>query len=277
MARQELPGGGWRRSGGVVPFPSKPSNNNQKQRVAVIWRMAGEVRLEGRAGALKFGADWPIEKGNAMRAQAVVRGTNRGRRIMAIAGIAASSLFQALNFSAQQTKAQKFQSEFQQLGQDLQSGNLSQAQSDFAALQSAFGSSSGTSSASATATTGATSTQTSGKGLFSELAQLGNDLQSGNLTAAQQDYATAQQDLQQAGASSGHHHHHHGGGGAQNSATQSAVSQLFAELGSALQSGSLSNAQTAYASLQQEFTQLESGGNGTTSSSGTGSTVSAFA
>jgi hypothetical protein len=82
------------------------------------------------------------------------------------------------------------QSQLQQLGLALQSGNLAAAQQAFSALpqNAAQG---GTSS-----TGGSTSNQSS-------LAALGQALQSGNLAAAQQAFSQ----VQQAG---GHHHHHHG-------------------------------------------------------------------
>ena len=51
---------------------------------------------------------------------------------MSIAGIA-SSIFSQL--SSVQSKPQTPQSAFQQLAQDLQAGNLTQAQTDFATLQ----------------------------------------------------------------------------------------------------------------------------------------------
>jgi hypothetical protein len=53
---------------------------------------------------------------------------------MSVAGILSSGLF---NYAAQSVNnnVQQFRQEFQQLGQDLQSGNLSAAQTDFATLQ----------------------------------------------------------------------------------------------------------------------------------------------
>ena len=51
---------------------------------------------------------------------------------MSVSGISSSNLFDS-NQSVQ-NNMQKFRQEFQQLGQDLQSGNLSAAQSDFATL-----------------------------------------------------------------------------------------------------------------------------------------------
>jgi outer membrane protein assembly factor BamD (BamD/ComL family) len=157
---------------------------------------------------------------------------------MCVSGLAASSIFQLLlHPSSTQSNFQKFQKEFHQLGQDLSSGNLSQAQSDFASLEAPV------------QATSAASTQTTP--LASAMAQLSQDLQSGNLSAAQQDYATVQKDLQQTSIS-GHHHHHHHAASAQDS-FQNPINQLFAQLGQALQAGNLSSAQTAYATLQQDF------------------------
>jgi len=54
---------------------------------------------------------------------------------MSVLGIAASSFFAAFHPGAAQSKFQQIRQDFQKLGQDLQSGNLSQAQTDFSALQ----------------------------------------------------------------------------------------------------------------------------------------------
>ena len=53
---------------------------------------------------------------------------------MSVAGISSSNLFD-FNSQSVQNRKQQFQQEFQQLGQDLQSGNLSAAQTDFTTLQ----------------------------------------------------------------------------------------------------------------------------------------------
>ena len=151
---------------------------------------------------------------------------------MSVSGVSSSS---SLSQSMQtwQAKAQKIQSEFQQLGQDLQAGNLSQAQSDFSTLSQ-----------------NVSGPLQSNSALAQAFSALGSALQSGNVSAAQQAYTTLQQDVQQAGQGH-HHHHHHGGSSSQttNSSTGSTLSQLFSSLGSALQSGNLSAAQTAYSTL----------------------------
>lgn len=99
---------------------------------------------------------------------------------MSIASIS-SSLF---NHTPQvaQNNFQNFQKEFQQLGQDLQSGNLSAAQSDFATLQKDEPQSS-------------ISEASQSSPIAQAFSQLAKDLQSGNLSAAQQDYSSIQQDF----------------------------------------------------------------------------------
>ena len=87
--------------------------------------------------------------------------------------------------------------EFQQLGQDLATGNLSGAQSDFAILQQAL----------APATSNAATSSSTANPLTQAFQQLSNDLNSGNLTGAQKDYTAIQQDLQN--QFTGHLHHHH--------------------------------------------------------------------
>jgi outer membrane protein assembly factor BamD (BamD/ComL family) len=157
---------------------------------------------------------------------------------MSVSGISSSSLF---NTQGVQSTFQQFQQEFQQLGQDLQSGNLSAAQSDFSTLQNLLSQNS-------------SATAHSNNPIAQAFSQLAKDLQSGNLSAAQQDFTTLQQDFQNQSAqnqtqSTPGHHHHHGGSGS------SELSQLFTELGTALQSGNLSTAQQAYNSLAQQFQQ----------------------
>jgi Skp family chaperone for outer membrane proteins len=160
---------------------------------------------------------------------------------MSVSGISSSS-YLSQSVQSWQAKAQKIQSEFQQLGQDLQAGSLTQAQSDFSMLSQ-----------------NVSSPLQSNSALAQAFGALGSALQSGNLSAAQQAYTTLQQDVQQAGQ--GHHHHHHHG--EMNSQTTnssgSTLSQLFSSLGSALQSGNLSAAQTAYSTLSQDLQQLSQG------------------
>jgi len=169
---------------------------------------------------------------------------------MPVFGIANNILSQISAF-ASHGKSQQVQQGFQVLGQDLQSGNLSQAQSDFASLQQLIP---GAPQNFAVPSVSAAQNNP----LATAVSQLAKDLQSGNLSAAQSDLSAVQQDAQQVGQQQGaghmHHHHHHQGGDAnQSSANANDMSALFGELGQSLQAGNLSAAQQAYASLQQDF------------------------
>ena len=160
-----------------------------------------------------------------------------------------------------QSTVQQFQQDFAQLGQDLQAGNLSAAQTDFATLQQIEGQ--GGSSAPAAQ---------NGNPILQIFNQLSQDLQSGNLSGAQQDFANLQQDLQNAQSSQPvRHHHHHGGG------EGGGISQLFSQLGQDLQSGNLSSAQQAYSSLEQELQQFTLNGGSSTQPSAATSGVSVTA
>jgi hypothetical protein len=184
---------------------------------------------------------------------------------MSISGVS-SDVFQASVAQGAQNKFQQIQSQFQKVGQDLQSGNLTQAQADFATLSQELPSAQ---QAGGSTTTGPTSI------LAKAFQALGQDLKAGNLAASQADFATIQQDAQQqsSGQAQGHHRHH-GGGSSQASNT---LEQAFTSLGTALQSGNLSSAQQAYATFQSDVQQAfpsfsaASSGTGTASSTATGS------
>jgi len=168
-----------------------------------------------------------------------------------------ASALESLISNSTQGRFQKFKQQFQQLGQDLQSGNVSQAESDLTALQPGTTSNSSSSSTPSLVSQG--------------LNQLAQDLQSGNLTAAQSDYATLQQDLQQ---SAGHAHHHHARSSTLNSAAPQ-LQQAFSQLGQALQSANLSAAQQAYTTLQSDAAMFSPFGSGSNSASGAGSSIGA--
>ena len=85
---------------------------------------------------------------------------------MSVSGIS-SSLYNTENV---QSGIQQFQQTFRQLGQDLQSGNLSAAQSDFAALQKLQ------------PPGNASSSSQSNSPIAQAFSQLSQDLQSGNLS-----------------------------------------------------------------------------------------------
>jgi len=162
---------------------------------------------------------------------------------MSVAGILSSAVF-SIGSQLLQSRKQQISQEFQQLGTDLKSGNLTAAQADFAALQKLQPS-------------GSSSTSSSNP-ITQDFNQLAADLKAGNTTAAQQDFTKLQQDFQSRGTQTHHHHHHHGG--SSNSGGGSEISQLFSQLGSALQSGNLSTAQQAYSAMLQQFQQYGAAG-----------------
>jgi hypothetical protein len=175
---------------------------------------------------------------------------------MSVSGISTSSFFEYdYDSDSVQNQMQQVQQEFQQLGEDLQSGNLTAAQSDLVTLQQlgAPGTSTSSSSSSSSQYTNP---------VAQAYSQLSQDLQSGNLSAAQQEYATIQQDLQQGSQVHHHHHHHHDDSGSDSDG----ISQLFDQLGQDLQSGNLTAAQQAYSTLEQDLGQ-SSQNNGTAADS----------
>ena len=158
---------------------------------------------------------------------------------MSVSAISSSTLAASVNQSIQ-NKLRQFQQEFQQLGADLQTGNLSAAQQDFSTLPG-LASQSSSSAASPSSNPIAQA--------FNQLAQ---DLQSGNISGAQQDYSNLKQDFQKAGQ--GHNnlrHHVHGWG--------EGGSQPVSPWGQVPQTSNVSAAQTAYNSLLQDFQQIGAG------------------
>jgi hypothetical protein len=109
-----------------------------------------------------------------------------------------------------------------------------------------------------------------------EFQQLGKDLTSGKLQAAQQDFTNLQLDLrlnasQQVG---GHHHYHHPAETLQSSSSSqqsNPIAQAFSALAQDLQAGNLSAAQSAFATLQNDLQQI--GGLLTAGSNGISSTA----
>jgi outer membrane protein assembly factor BamD (BamD/ComL family) len=110
---------------------------------------------------------------------------------MSVAGVL-SSFFDSSSQSVQ-PKKQQLQQEFQQLGKDLQAGNVSSAQQDYSTIQRDL-------------QNGTAQVQAhhhhhlhgggGGSAISQLFDQLGQALQSGNLTSAQQAYTSLQQDFQ---------------------------------------------------------------------------------
>ena len=174
---------------------------------------------------------------------------------MSISGILCSNFYQINMPQGRQDESQKIKQEFQQLGQDLRAGNLSQAQQDYVTLTQ--------STPNGTQNTSPVS---------QDVNALAQALQSGNLTDAQKAFTTLQQDVQQVSSHTGHHHHHHhGGSGSQGSnsisGSSNPLAQDFSALGQALQFGNLVAAQQAYSTIQQDFQQFGAFGPNNNSSS----------
>ncbi len=142
-----------------------------------------------------------------------------------------------------QNTLQQIRTDFQQLGADLQAGNMSQAQSDYATLSQNIAGS---------------QTQTNNT-INQDFSALGQAVRSGNLSDAQNSFATLLQDQQQSAQVHHRHHHHHGGSQGTNSSNTQAsdpITQAFQALNNALQSGDLNGAQLAYSTLQQDLQQF---------------------
>ena len=164
-----------------------------------------------------------------------------------------------IQISVQSASNQPVQ-DYKALQSALKSGDLSGAQTAFAALQKDLQPSSQTGQASSAAGQGTQMSQ-GGK----DLEALANALSSGDLSGAQQAFASLQQDMQATGQVRRHHHHHHAGSG--NSSTQASQGSSKSEpdtqisqgakdleaLQSSLNSGDLTGAQQAFASLQQDL------------------------
>lgn len=136
-----------------------------------------------------------------------------------------------------QPNSTTIRSKIQQLGTDLQAGNLAAAQQDYVTLSQ----------------NGPLANAQSTNPLVQDLQAVGAALQGGNLAGAQQAFSTFQQAAQNQGNRvHGHGHHHHGGGGQSNSE----LSQAFSSLEQAVQSGNMSSAQAALSALQQDLQQF---------------------
>jgi len=120
---------------------------------------------------------------------------------MSVTGITNINSTQLANV---QTNFQKVQSEFKQLGQDLQSGNLTQAQADFVTLSQSLASPPnfvGPTALTQSPQAHSASSSHHRVHLRQALSQLGQALQAGNLSAAQQAFAAMEQVWQQFGNS----------------------------------------------------------------------------
>ena len=188
---------------------------------------------------------------------------------MSIAGIAGSSFFSGAIAQSSHTKVKQAQQDFQRLGQDLQAGNLAQAQTDLTTLQKDFPEAS--SAIEGLAQQGLAQQGMAQQGVAQQgvaqndsgtvqprFQQLSQDLKAGNLAAAQADFATLRQDLQPGNGPAIHPHTHprYAEGSAANT---NGIAPVLSQLGQALQSSNISAAQQSYATLLQEFQQAGAG------------------
>jgi len=173
--------------------------------------------------------------------------------------------------NAYQNQFQQIRKDFLTLQTDLSSGSLATAQQAYAALTQDLQAAQQTEGGQQTGGTSQIST---------DLAAVGSALQSGSISDAKNAFATLTQDLQNALQTEaaqgtqqayGHHHHHHHGSGSQTAST--GVSTDLAAVGSALQSGNITSAQSAFATLMQDLGN--SSAQSTTGTSGSSTLVQA--
>ena len=160
-----------------------------------------------------------------------------------------------------QTLFQQIKKDFSALQTSLSSDNVTDAQSAYATLMKDL--------QSVQQTQGGD--QTAGSSQVSkDLAAVGAALQSGDISTAQSAFTTLTQDLQKAqqtqdGQQQVYKGHHHHGDGSQS--TDSTVADDLTAVGSALQSGDISTAQSAFATLLQDLGNSAQNSTGTSGNS----------
>ncbi|MGP0071704.1 MAG: hypothetical protein ACLPWF_07190 [Bryobacteraceae bacterium] len=178
-----------------------------------------------------------------------------------------SNLIADLSQQYQQNPFQKIQQDFKQLASDLQSGDMSGAQSAYASIEQLLPANQ-SSSSSPTGSNGSSTIQ-------NDFAALGQALQSGDLSQAQSAFSQLQSDFKAASQSAQalpqREDQYVGSSAQQGLSVAQQVQQDYAQLASSLQAGDLSGAQSAFASLQQA---LQSQGASSTQSSTQSSTNS---
>ena len=184
---------------------------------------------------------------------------------MSISSISSNSdYYQSYLANGSNSLRQQSQQDFNSLAAALQSGDLSGAQNAFASLMQLIPNlSSSTNSQTQSAATSSTSNSSNGTSTVkSDFSVLGQALQSGDLTSAQNDFSKLMQDVQSIGGRNHHHHHHKTSASSQDTTNASAtgsttgtnsVTTDLAALGQALQSGDLKSAGNAYSQLTQDL------------------------
>ena len=186
--------------------------------------------------------------------------------LMSISALS-SNLITDLSQQYQQNPLQQIRKDFNQLASALQSGDLSGAQSAYSSIQQLLQDN----QSSSNSISGSNGTST----IQNDFATLGQALQSGDLSQAQSAFSQLQSDFKAASQSAQAlppgEDQYVSGASQQGLSVAQQVQQDYAQLASALQSGDLSKAQSAFASLKQE---LQSQGASTTQASTQSSTNS---
>jgi hypothetical protein len=139
------------------------------------------------------------------------------------------------------------QNDFTPLGQDIQGGNVSVTQSAFTQLQSDL-----QAAGQPPASQAQTQTLTPAQQVQQDYAQLASALQNGNLTGAQSAFSALEQALQtQTGSSTA--------GASSSTNSNDPIANALSELGQALSSGNLSQAQSWFSQLQDDIQAAQSG------------------
>jgi hypothetical protein len=133
------------------------------------------------------------------------------------------------------TRLQQFKQNFEQLGQDIQGGNLEAARSDLSAMAGLLRQQHLPAS--------------TDNALVHSLRQLQQDLEAGDVSAAQQDYAKLEKDVNQWAARIRHNSFLGGEG-------PGTVHQLFQQLGKAIESGDLASARQIFGALKHHLEAL---------------------
>jgi len=183
-----------------------------------------------------------------------------------------TNLLSDLSQQHRQNPFQEIKQDFNQLASALQSGNLTDAQSAYSNIQQLLGGNQGSSNSS-TGSSGSNPIQ-------NDFAALGQALQSGDLTEAQSAFSQLQSDVQSARQANQAQppvaQDQYVPASSQTTTSQTLtpaeqVQQDYTQLASALQSGNLTGAQTAFTALQQA---LETQTGNTAASGTTSSTTS---
>jgi hypothetical protein len=185
---------------------------------------------------------------------------------MSIPSISSSSdYYQSYLTNSSNSLKKQGQQELNSLADALQSGDLSGTQSTFASLMQMLPGSSSpvngeTQSAAISSAAGSSNGASS---ITNDLSMLGQAIQSGDLTGAQNDFSKLMQDMQSIGG--GHHHHHHKASASSQDTTiasasgsgTNSISTDLAALGQALQSGDVKSAGDAYSQLTKDMQSIK--------------------